>query len=526
MIGVIADQEDHEIICEFFELFKTPWEYWRRQKTYDVVLCAAEEDSARAAAQLVVVYTRARNPARMSSSPRPACELRCQGRPLPIYQDCRTFGQAESDLLVEPDSGQSALRIETRGPGRLVNIGYDLFAEVSTLLTFGQPASHAGIPTLELHIALLRDLITGSGLSLAEIPPVPPGYRFMACLTHDVDHPLIRNHGLDHTTLGFLYRASVGSLVGWFRGRRSARDVTRNFLAVVRLPFVYLGLARDFWSQFDRYPEWEKGQRSSFFVIPFRNRPGRRGSVEAPSRRAARYGAADIADQIRTLQAAGSEIGTHGIDAWTDSAAGRAELEEIRRVAGTSEAGIRMHWLYFDEQSPQVLEEAGADYDSTVGYNQTIGYRAGTTQVYRPPGCTRLLELPLHMMDTAMFYPDYLDLSAEDARIRAGKILDDAARFGGCVTVNWHDRSIAPERCWGEFYTELIDEMKKRGAWFGTAGETVAWFRRRRSAAFEDADRGAEAIRVKTPGDSGQELPGLDLKIVSGSLQPAMADRE
>jgi len=524
MIGVIAQQEDHEIVSEFFELFKTPWEYWRPQQTYDVVLCAAEEDFAKAAALLVVVYSRRGNPARTSSPIQPNCELRYQDRRIPIYEGCAAFGETESSLLADAASGRSAIQVESSGQGRLVRIAYDLFAEVRTLLTFGQPVSYAGVPTLELHIALLRDLITGSGLSLAEIPPVPAGYRFMACLTHDVDHPLIRNHGLDHTTLGFLYRATVGSLAGMLRGRRSAREVLRNFAAVAKLPFVYLGLAKDFWSDFDRYPALEGGQRSSFFVIPFRNRRGRRGAGEAPSRRAAGYGAADITDQIRKLQAAGCEIGTHGIDAWTDSSAGRAELEEIRRVAGAGKAGIRMHWLYFDEQSPQVLEAAGADYDSTVGYNQTIGYRAGTTQVYRPPGCAHLLELPLHIMDTAMFYPDYLDLSRRNARIRAGQILDDAARFGGCVTVNWHDRSIAPERCWEDFYTELIDEMKERGAWFGTAGETVAWFRQRRSAKFENAGAGPEAIRVRASAPAGK-LPGLDLKIVNGSLQPAMASR-
>ena len=40
-----------------------------------------------------------------------------------------------------------------------MRVGYDLFAEVRTLLTTGQPSANAAIPALELHIALLRDLI-------------------------------------------------------------------------------------------------------------------------------------------------------------------------------------------------------------------------------------------------------------------------------------------------------------------------------------------------------------------------------
>ena len=55
----------------------------------------------------------------------------------------------------------------------LARIGYDLFGEVRTLLTVGQPPENASIPTLELHIALLRDLIVVCGFPLVEIPPVP-----------------------------------------------------------------------------------------------------------------------------------------------------------------------------------------------------------------------------------------------------------------------------------------------------------------------------------------------------------------
>ncbi len=110
----------------------------------------------------------------------------------------------------------------------LARIGYDLFSEVRTLLTVGQPPANANMPALELHIAFLRDLITGCGVPLVEIPPVPDGYRFIACLTHDVDHPSIRRHKWDHTMFGFLYRAIFGSLRNLIRGRMSVQDLLTN----------------------------------------------------------------------------------------------------------------------------------------------------------------------------------------------------------------------------------------------------------------------------------------------------------
>ena len=55
-----------------------------------------------------------------------------------------------------------------------MRVGFDLFAEVEDLLRRGQPAKHAQIPTLDLQIALLRDLIVSHSIPLSEIPPFPP----------------------------------------------------------------------------------------------------------------------------------------------------------------------------------------------------------------------------------------------------------------------------------------------------------------------------------------------------------------
>ena len=40
---------------------------------------------------------------------------------------------------------------------------------------------------------------------------------------------------------------------------------------------------------------------------------------------------------------------------------------------------------------------------------------------------------------------------------------------GGALTVNWHTRSLSPERLWGDFYKELLAEIQTHRVWFGTA---------------------------------------------------------
>ena len=211
------------------------------------------------------------------------------------------------------------------------------FLRFAALLNLGQPPANAAIPALDLHIALLRDIITGCGIALVEIPPVPAGYKCVACLTHDVDHPSIRQHGLDHTTAGFLLRSVFGSLVDTFLGRMGIRDALKNWAAAIKLPFVHLGVAKDFWRDFDdRYLELEKGLPATFFVIPRKDYAGKRGKGSAPGLRAAHYGARELADTICRLTANGCEVGLHGIDAWLDSSNGREELDEIRRLTGRS----------------------------------------------------------------------------------------------------------------------------------------------------------------------------------------------
>jgi hypothetical protein len=535
MIGVIADAE-HEIVREFFELFKTPWEFYRRGRRYDVLICAGG-GRVDETAQLVVFYAGRRahfddeHKIQTGSRRTNACIVSNRGSRIAIYGETITFDERERVLLTDDDSQQCVAYLNQSRDYTEARIGYDLFGEVRTLLTVGQPPVNADIPTLEQHIALLRDLITGCGIPLAEIPPVPDGYRLIACLTHDVDHPLIKRHEWDHTMFGFLSRAIFGSLRNLIQGRLPIRSLLTNWTAALKLPLIHLGLAKDFWRDFDkRYLKLEDGLHSTFFVIPFKDRAGETLDGAAPAFRAARYGANDIVDSIQRLRAAGCEVGLHGIDAWLDDAKGREELGEIRRLTGDTEIGVRMHWLYYDRQSSVALEKAGAAYDSTIGYNETVGYHAGTTQVYKPVGANRLLELPLHVMDTALYYRAYLGLAPRRARALLCRMADNAVEFGGCLTINWHDRSVAPERLWDASFRDLVQELKSRDAWFSTAGEAVSWFRKRRSVVFETDCIEPDAVRARVSAvDQGDRLPGLRLRIhkagKSSGISPYESER-
>lgn len=164
-----------------------------------------------------------------------------------------------------------------------------------------------------------------------------------------------------------------------------------------------------------------------------------------------------------------------------------------------------MHWLYFSENSPRTLQKAGFSYDSTFGYNDGVGFRAGTAQAFCPPGAEYLLELPLHIQDTALFYPGRMKLSESDALDCCTRLTQFVSLFGGALTINWHTRSLSPERLWGDFYARLLDQIQDYRVWFATAEQVIRWFRMRRELRFDQVEFRGNSLHVKM---SGVKLDG------------------
>ena len=370
---------------------------------------------------------------------------------------------------------------------------------------------------------MLRTWILDTGSPLLEIAPAPAGREFVVCLTHDIDFVGIRRHCFDRTMWGFLYRSTVGAVRNVVRGRLTVAQLLGIWRAVAVLPFVYLGWAKDFWEPFEWYGEVERDLPATYYLIPFKRRAGDKVPGAGAARRATAYDVTDLHATAAALTERGCEIGVHGLDAWHDAAKGCLERERVAEHSGQPGRGIRMHWLLNDERTPAVLEQAGYAYDATAGYNDTIGYRHGTTQVFRPMGAQRLLELPLHIQDGALFYPQKLNLSEPEAEKRCRPMIAHARQAGGVLTTLWHDRSHGPERLWGAFYARLVGSLKACNPWFSTAGQAVQWFQHRRDVQFERTDNG-RGSRLRLRGGADAIQPPLRVVVHRGSAVGETAD--
>jgi len=519
MITLLCHETQITVAQEFFELFKVPWSL-PDQGVDSAVILACGSLEVPDGGDLAIVFGSEESEFDrqhgIKINPRSglAAPLMMDGLP-PLYRGGANVSMPSAGSI-DADGSTEWVGVAKFSGRTVIRVGWDLLEEVRYLLGEGQPVEFANRPTLDEHIDLIRSWIVAAGVPLVEVPPQPSGYPFTVCLSHDVDFLGIRHHLFDRTIIGFVLRALLPTFFGHGGGKVSLSDYLRNIAAVLQLPLIALGVKKDFLNKLSRYSELEEKMGSTFFMIPYKNEPGCQmpagiSDPSPPGWRAARYDIKDYSGELKRLAQKGHEISLHGLDAWCDPEKGRRELETVRTIIGDEKVGVRMHWLYYNHHTLEILEQAGFDYDSTVGYNDSIGFRSGTAQAYRMPGSADILELPLIVQDTAMFFRKRMALTEKAAAVKCAQLVDTIQGSGGVFTVNWHQRSIAPERNWERFYRDLLSGLKSRRPWFATCARAVGWFRMRRRIRFEYQTPvdGRSLLRISHTGKEGVPEPVL-----------------
>ena len=177
-----------------------------------------------------------------------------------------------------------------------------------------------------------------------------------------------------------------------------------------------------------------------------------------------------IARLLRRIHVRGHEIGLHGgYGSWRSTELIRAEFEALKTAcrAGDSDQatwGVRQHYLRFENPETWRSQElAGFEHDSTVGFADNIGFRAGTCREYRVFDLLdrrpmNLRERPLVIMDATLF--GYMSLNLDEAAARARAIVSDCRRHGGDAVLCYHNSSLAGSRERAH-YRELIEALAR-----------------------------------------------------------------
>jgi hypothetical protein len=302
-------------------------------------------------------------------------------------------------------------------------------------------------------------------------PPRWGGARFAVCLTHDVDTPW------RWTRAGI--RRGAGRLREALRSGRSDRALLEA-RALAGIPLHRVRGTDPNWC-FDRLLGFARshGSRHAFYLMA-----GHQVALDGVG--------ADAYARLRpqlveTLLAAGAEVGLHGSYLSADDPAIlREEHLALTALAGPL-AGHRYHYLRVDpHRNLRTLAELGLRYDTSLGFADAPGFRAGIAQPFRPWDFETeqplpLVEIPLAAMDTTFADSRYLGLSAAEAEPRLLAFLRNAAELGGGFSVLWHNDRFDPPTSggWDRLFFRFVEAVRAHGgvclAPADLAEEAAAW---------------------------------------------------
>ena len=284
---------------------------------------------------------------------------------------------------------------------------------------------------------ILDELGLGIEQTLCSLMPnwQPTARRLRVKLSHDIDS----------IGIPFNLRNSVGHIVR----RRDLTAAARDFLAafgesnpgyleLVR-QVVQLSLDREL----DSAVYWKASPPSEF------------DSGYDPSHRLVRR-------MISWLSERDVECGIHpGYATFQHPDRLSSEVVRLRSVIGQQQMGGRQHYLRWSPGTWLDWETCGLSYDSTVGFADHVGFRAGTCFPYRPwlfaeNREANLLEIPLIVMDCTLV--DYMGLSREQSLATVKECVEHCRAVGGVFTLLWHNSALI-EPTYRDLYAPILDTL-------------------------------------------------------------------
>jgi hypothetical protein len=290
-----------------------------------------------------------------------------------------------------------------------------------------------------------RPILDEHGLAFAQaLTFLLPGWRpekaiFRVKLTHDIDDvgmPFDLRSALAHT----LKRRSASATVRDLFATVSSSDPTE--LSLVR-KLAEISKGRGLHSAFF----WKSSPRTSYDSGYLLNNP-------------------KIKRVIGELLKSNFEVGVHpGYDTFHHRENLAREIGELKSALGVNSPGGRQHYLRWSTQTWRDWESCGLRYDSSVGFADQIGFRAGTSFPFRP-WCwaenreLNLVEVPLILMDCTPVKYMRLDIHEGLKRIRA--LVRRVEETGGVFTLLWHNTPLLdPDYIgWYEAILDFLDGAK------------------------------------------------------------------
>jgi len=283
------------------------------------------------------------------------------------------------------------------------------------------------------------------------------GLAFRQALTFllprwEPERPVLRvklTHDIDDVGIPFDLRSALAHT---FKRRSPSATVRDLFATVSSSDPMELSLVR-------KLAEVSKGRglHSAFFWKSSPRTPYDSGySLQDPR----------IRQVIGELRKSNFEVGVHpGYDTFHHRENLAREIGALKSALDENFPGGRQHYLRWSPQTWLDWESCGLRYDSSVGFADQLGFRAGTSFPFRP-WCwaenreLNLIEVPLILMDCTPVKYMRLDIHEGLERVRA--MVRRVEETGGVFTLLWHNTPLLDPgyNGWYEAILDLLDGAK------------------------------------------------------------------
>jgi hypothetical protein len=159
----------------------------------------------------------------------------------------------------------------------------------------------------------------------------------------------------------------------------------------------------------------------------------------------------------------GVEMGVHpGYNSFMSPQLLADEAQCCRKALQSERIGGRQHFLRWSPETWLDWERCGLIYDSSVGYAERVGFRAGTCVPFLPwlwkeNRRADLLEIPLVVMDETLLYAGYMALQPTESLEVVRKLMRRCTTVGGVFTLLWHNSNLTPP--FSLYYSGIIDAL-------------------------------------------------------------------
>jgi hypothetical protein len=282
-------------------------------------------------------------------------------------------------------------------------------------------------------------------------------------------HALILSHDVDFIPAGIIDIAKQGAKTV-LRHLVRQRDPTDALRAATGLALALIH-GRDPYGCVPEIIEREKelGVHASFQVAVAQRHPNDVNYRIEDDR---------VRDYLRTIPDAGFDLCLHGSYRSTENPAWYVEEVALLAQRLGRPLGSRQHFLSFDYNTLfTAQEQAGIQYDMSMGFPDRTGPRAGFSYPYFPY-CLKedrpydVLQLNLFLMDVTL--RSYLGLKGLRAWEVIKATLDDLRRKRGCISTVWHPIVFGGARDPGydHLFWEIVNYTRETGG-LATDGRTI-----------------------------------------------------